>query len=366
MPINTYVASDWTVDRSISIKILPGATQEELAHILQAIQQSQGTLKKEELEKVFKDYGPHLEIELKEVETFIGQRTKYDVSTYVEVIDLAEDDSLIRSLTHLKNILSSKSTLPPLAFCFTGRKAELKLLQNNLEQDNSQPLVITGESAPTASHFFKQKNRSNWLAGTGGVGKTQLAIAYAQDAQARGAYQNILWFQGSNFIADFEQLARSFGLDPKELKLEDMTRYIYSQLSKRGTTLLIIDDISDYQLVKSYLPPQSTAFKVLFTSRNTNKDFSFPLVHLGVFKPEEAKEYIIKAFAQHGYEVSATDAEQLSQTLHYFPLALAQAVAYIIQKNIKVTTYLAAYHKKAKNLLSTTPFEDDPIRKASG
>jgi hypothetical protein len=66
------------------------------------------------------------------------------------------------------------------------------------------------------------------------------------------------------------------------------------RLWREGNVLLVLDDVGEYQQVKPYLPPSSSRFKVLITTRQ-HLGASIKELSLDVLQPEAALE-LLKSF----------------------------------------------------------------------
>ncbi len=105
----------------------------------------------------------------------------------------------------------------------------------------------------------------------------------------------------------------------------------------------------------------------IITTRDQSEQTLYPERHLALqgFSPQEAIQYIQSRL---GWNIDVVSCQRLAHTLHYFPLALSQAVASIKQMDhLDIEAYLAVYNstKEAQRdyLASKSPYPD-PYKEA--
>jgi class 3 adenylate cyclase len=134
---------------------------------------------------------------------------------------------------------------------FVGRAAELEALR--------RALAATGRGAIT------QSRRA--ISGLGGVGKTQLALAYAYEHL--GAYDLVRWVRAEEpgaLAADYAGLAPALGLDPNVPDRTVLIAAIRGKLERVGRWLLVFDNATEPGSLEAYLPRVGDGH-VLVTSR---------------------------------------------------------------------------------------------------
>jgi tetratricopeptide (TPR) repeat protein len=242
--------------------------------------------------------------------------------------------------------------IPPQLSAFTGRESELNTLMSNLSQPNQ--------------HWVIQK--SSQITGTGGIGKTQLAVECVHRTIIRKLFTTVLWFNADCTYHDqlnieFQRLAKALNIDVKLLSKKQVVRTVYKKISVLGSCLVVFDGAAKEQDIVDYLPQcETTEVSIIVTSREdkTWKN-SFHQITLDIFSAEEAVAYIKKVLPNHLFNNTA--ALNLAEQLGFFPLGLAQATGYIITRNIAITDYLGLYQAKQtdqKKLLSASPLTADP------
>ncbi|MBO2458115.1 tetratricopeptide repeat protein [Actinomadura violacea] len=198
------------------------------------------------------------------------------------------------------------------------------------------------------------------LAGTGGIGKTQLAAAYARSARQRGV-QVLVWVTASTRAGVVDAYANA----AVRLKLADRDDSDYAArvfLDWAATTdqrwLLVLDDVQAHGDLRGLWPPASPAGTTMVTTRR--RDLSPPGLHpevveVGLFTGQEADAYL-----QHRLGGLAADPVQraaLISELGHLPLALAQAAAYMLQQDLDCGHYRQLL--LGKLLADTVPEPDD-------
>ena len=197
---------------------------------------------------------------------------------------------------------------------FVGREEELQNL-HQLLQDNKQVAIAA-------------------IAGMGGVGKTELALQYA--IQRRETYNGgLCWLLAKTGDIGIQvvQFART-QLDlkpPEDFDLLTQVQYCWRHW-REGDVLLVLDDVTDYEQVKPYLPSSSSRFKVLMTTRQ--KLGRIPQLSLNVLQPEAALELLRSLLKEtpERIERELALANQLCEWLGYLPLGVELVGRYLARK----------------------------------
>ncbi|MEH2085738.1 tetratricopeptide repeat protein [Nostoc sp.] len=215
---------------------------------------------------------------------------------------------------------------------FVGREAELQNLHEMLQENNQ--VVIAA------------------VAGMGGLGKTELALQYAN--AHREIYKGgICWLQSRTGDVGIQvvQFARiHLDLNPPQYldgDLPSQVKYCW-QHWREGDVLVVLDDLNDYSKVETYLPPQLPRFKVLITTRlQLDLPQSFTLNVLG----ESAGVELLQLWVREKVtEESATAAKKLCERLGYLPLALNLVGRYIKKRRISLAEMVQRLDAKGKAL----------------
>ncbi len=221
-------------------------------------------------------------------------------------------------------------TIPPPVRSFTGRDDQLAALRDKLTGKGAATLV------PAAA-----------LSGTGGVGKTELVLAYAQ--RHRDAYGLGWWVPAETelgMLAALAELGTALGL-PAALPAAELAVQARGVLGERSGWLLVFDGATDPDAVAAFLP-QAGGGHVLVTSRHSTWQGVGDPVPVDLLQPDEAIELLGRG---HG-DPDERAAGQLAEALGRLPLALDQAAAYAARQRLEPTAYLELFEQRRAELLA--------------
>ena len=186
------------------------------------------------------------------------------------------------------------------------------------------------------------------LAGTGGVGKTQLAAAYARQAWRDGAGV-LVWVNASSrdaVVAAYSDAAQALQLPGADREHPEHSAEAFLGWAETVTDrwwLVILDDVQRPADLNGLWPPAAESAvggQVLVTTRLREAALAGigrQAVEITTFTPAEARAYIR---AQMGYAEPDGQLDALATALGLLPLALAQAAAYISNASISIGPYL--------------------------
>ncbi|XP_076672115.1 uncharacterized protein LOC143371117 [Andrena cerasifolii] len=214
------------------------------------------------------------------------------------------------------------------------------------------------------------------IIGLGGVGKSELARKYIN--QYTADYDNkVIWINAESY----QDLAESFrrlscdvlristkNVNNEEKEMSSIVEDVYKFFS-RGKSLFVFDNAEKYKSqndfdrgIDQFLPSLSPTYNrphVLITSRNQKWPKNIKVLQLDVFSEEEAMEFIKLSLNLENVGQNE-DIKELAGQLHFLPLALQQAVAYIrvydkklrhVGAKFEIRDYLVRYNEKTNEVL---------------
>ena len=227
--------------------------------------------------------------------------------------------------------------VPGEADCFQDRR-----LASNLDGS-----LVSGDVAELSG---LPKRSTQILSGLGGVGKTQIAASIAQSLHAAGELDLLIWVTGHSrdtiwqgYAQGAIELGRASESDAIEWSAQKFRDYL---ASTQSNWLVVLDDLSDPNDLIGWWPPRTATGRVVVTTRRRDAALSTHgmVVTVGPFSEYEASTYFGEKFAD---EPSKLDqAAELANDLGYLPLALAQAAAYIGDRDISCADYRALFAQR--------------------
>ncbi|MFF7082116.1 tetratricopeptide repeat protein [Streptomyces lavendulae] len=208
------------------------------------------------------------------------------------------------------------------------------------------------------------------LSGGGGVGKTQLAAAYAHQALV-DSVDLVLWADASEadqVIARYAIAAHMIDV-PNALAgqtgEQDARAFLQWLATTKRSWIVILDDITDPDAMQPWWPPSSAwgCGRVVATTRRQDAVLSGggrAVVDVDTYSAKEADTYLRarlkSARAEHLLDAQ-TDA--LAEALGYLPLALSHAAAYMINEDVPCADYLLRFSSSAARLDDLLPRHAD-------
>ncbi|KAJ8119348.1 hypothetical protein ONZ43_g3683 [Nemania bipapillata] len=200
----------------------------------------------------------------------------------------------------------------------------------------------------------------------GGVGKTQIATAFAYESYASARYSTVLWIFAINrdeLLKSFTRIAKFLGLYPETGALESadpmpplalaLLRWLSRDDAPRW--LLIFDNVDDLDSfdVTDFFPKVPWG-DILITSRRRQAERLGHSVTVDVMDSSDAVELLHRCSGIPA-ATSETAAKKLAEALGFLPLALDQAGAYISEQNLGFDGYMDLYGESRGHLLRHKP-----------
>jgi tetratricopeptide (TPR) repeat protein len=261
----------------------------------------------------------------------------------VNVLQLTEQEKRLLFEAHIGTaaILPLRN-LPECNLYFTGREAQLQQLHHHLSA--GKQVVLTQA-----------------INGLGGGGKTQLALAYAY--RYREHYHDILWVCADTretFIASYIQLATLLNLSKREEQdQQKVVEAVKRWLWEHKHWLLILDNVEDLGLVRSFLPSVRQGAVLLTTRLQVTEPVALSLP-LECLSEDEGALLLLRRAKRLKLDdplsAASIDEQRMARDITILlgglPLALDQAGAYIVETGCGLAEYLTLYERRHAKLLA--------------
>ncbi|MEV4142647.1 tetratricopeptide repeat protein [Amycolatopsis sp. NPDC049691] len=189
------------------------------------------------------------------------------------------------------------------------------------------------------------------LSGLGGVGKTQLAVNYAETLWTDQRVDLLVWVTAGSreaIVSTYAKVAEAvmgIAIDDPE---EGARGFLEWLCATSARWLVVLDDLQDPEHLEALWPPQNG--QVLVTTRRRDaalRGRHRRIIDVDVFTPEEAHAYLVATFADR--PASLDGADELAAELGFLPLALAQATAYALDRVLTCREYLARFTDRQRS-----------------
>jgi hypothetical protein len=223
--------------------------------------------------------------------------------------------------------------VPPRIAVFTGRVEELDRLDAILTQDKRAAVTQIGRAA---------------VQGMGGVGKTALAVEYAN--RFRNVYDGVWWCPSetrAGLMISLAALATELEVAaPEEADIEKAAQAALRRLAEQGDIwLLVYDNVASPEEIADCLP--AAGARALITSRFSDWSEWADEVSLDVLPIAEAVAFLNDRAGRS----DDAGARTLAEALGRLPLALDHAAATCKRTQMS----FAAYAAKASSLMAEAP-----------
>jgi hypothetical protein len=185
--------------------------------------------------------------------------------------------------------------------------------------------------------------RCHVLSGMGGVGKTQLAADVAGRLWESGAITVLVWVTGASRDAVVAGYAEAFSRITGFAADDEPAaagRFLDWLAASGERWLVVIDDLTAPGDLRGLWPPSTSAGRTIVTTRRRDSALGGPgraLLEIHEFTAGQSRSYLGQKLGPLGLDAGA---ERLADALGHLPLALAQAAAYQIDRELPCTAYL--------------------------
>jgi len=215
---------------------------------------------------------------------------------------------------------------------FTGREETLAQLYESLQTEQGAALTQV-------------------IKGLGGIGKTQIAVEYAYRHHTK--YDIVWWVNAETEVtiqSAFALLTEKLGLpemnaQEQEIKVRAALKY----LNQNPDWLLIFDNVKSEDTIYPYRP-QHKQGHVIITTRNQSLQSAGKSISIDTWTDEEAQQFV-KTRTDNANE---NDINALCKVLGNLPLAMEQAVAYIVASGLTISDYIELLNNNQQKYLSTS------------
>ena len=267
---------------------------------------------------------------------YIGDQYHFDSDAVIQALG-----KLLDEFSKKQSIVGTPNNLPRSgAIAFVGRDDLLTKLDEQLQ--SNERIGITG------------------VKGMGGIGKTELALQYAIASYNESKYPGgVCWLQArdqeiATQIINFARV--NLGINPPDdMEADEQVRFTW-QRWQQGNSLIILDDVTDYNAIAPSLPPSDPRFKVLITTRN-NLGAAITQIEIEALSDAAAIALLKSIIGDERVETQKADAEALCRWVGNLPLGLELLGRFLVRKdewNIdKLLKRLESKKLEAKALVSS-------------
>lgn len=186
------------------------------------------------------------------------------------------------------------------------------------------------------------------LVGALGSGKSLLALQYAHWLYQEQTVQSVVWLdaQGENaaYLRDqWRFLMAGLGLDISGAQDHDIEQ-TYVRLTTFGKTLVVIDDVADFSVVKPYLSCRDPAVSLLITTRNGVRwDYRCRDVTMLPMSLKQAVSVLQGLLASSPSLLEQLATKKTAQAVYSHPLLLQEIAHQAIADQSDLTSPMLAY-----------------------
>lgn len=200
------------------------------------------------------------------------------------------------------------------------------------------------------------------LTGLGGAGKTQLALEYARKSWDSGNIDLLIWITAGtreSIIEAYAEAAADIIGDAGPGAAGAANRLLSWLAKTRRRWLVILDDVANPSHLNLLWPPDTPSGQTIITTRRHDAALSATggnVIDVGLFDEDESQNYLLRKFASHGR--IGDDVSGLASDLGHLPLALAQASAYMVDRQLTCREYRERLADRKRRLVELLPEPD--------
>lgn len=219
------------------------------------------------------------------------------------------------------------------------------------------------------------------VVGIGGMGKTQLALRYAEIH--KGRYNIVLWIDATSketILLSFHQCAKALnGLlnfpsisnspDPETVRL--VLQWLQKRGDRYGETLLIFDNVDEFSTTIVDLIPSNLHGSIIITTRNVQCLVMLPhgthRVKVADMAPFEAQSLLLRYLGLNTIGLPKAVqklSHRICQALHWSPLAIHLAGTQLRLESINEYTDISITEGLLNKFLKDIQLHEDDIFKA--
>ncbi|WP_268246644.1 NB-ARC domain-containing protein, partial [Streptomyces gelaticus] len=260
-------------------------------------------------------------------------------------------------------------TMPVLASAFQPRE-QLRQAVDEARGDG-RSVVLASDAGRGERSRFGTGTSVQVMSGGGGVGKSQLAAAYAREAVEDGV-DLVVWVSANDIqqvltaYAQAALLVQAPGRTGTDLEA-DARSFVGWLAATDRQWLVVLDDVTDPDAIEPWWPDsQRGSGWALATTRLKDPRLTGggrARIDVDIYTPAEALGYLTARLA-HDRKAHLADhqAPDLAEALGYLPLALGHAAAYMLRENVSCSTYLERFTNRATRLDELLPHWADAER----